>query len=143
MNHYIVSTKCGHVGRKNFIVIDFAIKAESKSDAARIARSLPRVKRHHKDAILDVQSVDINQWREAKYKNLKDPYLSSHSKQEQLATCLDIEDRVIESTSSLELEKPSIKANYVYKAKKNRYEKNKANYLIKEFYQSPEYHAGA
>ncbi len=55
MRYFIVTAKCGHVGRDNYIPIDFAVKAESASKAASYARDLPRVKHDHKDAILSVQ----------------------------------------------------------------------------------------
>ena len=54
---YIVSTKCGHVGNNKYIVIDFAVSAKSAKEAAGIARNIPRVKHHWKNAIEEVREV--------------------------------------------------------------------------------------
>jgi hypothetical protein len=55
--HFIVTAKCGHVRRANFIAIDFPVVASNGKEAAAIARQLPRVKHDHKDAILGVREV--------------------------------------------------------------------------------------
>ena len=44
---FAVICKCGHVGRNNYILITFPVIANSKKEAARIARSIPRCKHHH------------------------------------------------------------------------------------------------
>ena len=51
MEFYLVTTKCGHVGKGHYVPITFPIKAENGKEAAKIARMLPRVKHHHWDAI--------------------------------------------------------------------------------------------
>ena len=81
--YFMVIAKCGHVGKKNYVPIKFAIVAESGKEAARKARELPRVKRDHKDAILDVKCISFEEYLEVKESNDKDPYLKCHSKQEQ------------------------------------------------------------
>ena len=58
MRYFNVTAKCGHVGRGYYIPITFAVKAESAAEAASVARDLPRVKHHHKDAILSVKEVN-------------------------------------------------------------------------------------
>ena len=81
--YFMVIAKCGHVGRKNYIPIKFAVVAESGKDAAKKVRQFPRVKHNHKDAILDVRCITLEEFLEIKEINDKDPYLKCHSKQEQ------------------------------------------------------------
>ena len=38
MKYYIVTAKCGHVGRDYYIPIDFPIRAESRTEAAKVAQ---------------------------------------------------------------------------------------------------------
>ena len=52
MKLFEVEAKCGHVGRKYFTLKVFPVKANSRKEAAAIVRNIPRVKHHHKDAIL-------------------------------------------------------------------------------------------
>lgn len=94
MNFYVVRAKCGHVGRGYYIPIDFSVKANSKSEAAKIVRNFPRVKHHHKDAILLCQEITETEYNELKNKNRNDHYLSCHSSTEQKRMC-DLEDRVV------------------------------------------------
>ena len=52
-----VTAVCGHVGRKNGLLKDFALNTNSAEDAAKIARGLPRVKHHNKKAIRQVVEI--------------------------------------------------------------------------------------
>ena len=79
----MVIAKCGHVGRKNYIPVKFAVVAESGKEAAKKVRQFPRVKHDHKDAILDVRCIKLEEFLEIKEINENDPYLKCHSKQEQ------------------------------------------------------------
>ncbi|GHU60840.1 hypothetical protein FACS189445_1370 [Spirochaetia bacterium] len=54
---YSVRCKCGHVGRGNYIPLDFPIYAESATAAAAIARNKGGVKHHHQDAILAIEEI--------------------------------------------------------------------------------------
>ena len=81
--YYMVIAKCGHVGRKNYIPIKFAVVAESGKEAAKKVRQFPRVKHDHKDAILDVRCITLEEFLEIKEINDNDPYLKCHSRQEQ------------------------------------------------------------
>ena len=94
MKYYVVTAKCGHVGRDYYIPIDFPIRAESRTEAAKIARGLPRVKHHHKDAILDCREVSFEEYKAVHEKNKTDTYLLCHSSSEQKLLC-NIEDRII------------------------------------------------
>lgn len=86
--------KCGHVGREKYIPIPFPIKAESRKDAAKIARDMPRVKHDHKDAILNVIKIDLRRYNELKRANNQDNYLHCQNIQDQ--NLIDISDRLIE-----------------------------------------------
>ena len=94
-NYYAVEAKCGHVGRTNCIIITFPVCAESKKDAASIARNFPRVKRDHKDAIVNVTPIDYEEYMRIVAVNDNDPYLHCKSSQEQNSTCSDLEDRIM------------------------------------------------
>ena len=81
--YFMVIAKCGHVGKKNYIPIKFAVVAESGKEAAKKVRQFPRVKHNHKDAILDVRCITLEEFLEIKEINDNDPYLKCHSRQEQ------------------------------------------------------------
>lgn len=57
MNYYKVAAKCGHVGKRHFIIKDFYVKAEDGKEAARKARFFPRVKHDWRDAIISVELI--------------------------------------------------------------------------------------
>ncbi len=90
-----VTAVCGHVGRKNGLLKDFAINTNSAEDAAKIARDLPRVKHHNKKAIRQVVEITREEYFELLDKNRKDPYFSCTSIQDQNKTCEDIRLSVI------------------------------------------------
>ena len=81
--YFMVIAKCGHVGKKNYIPVKFAVIAESGKEAAKKVRQFPRVKHDHKDAILDVRCITLEEFLEIKEINDNDPYLKCHSRQEQ------------------------------------------------------------
>lgn len=92
--YYAVETKCGHVRRSNFIRITYAVKATSKSEAASIARFIPRVKHDKKDAIFSVREISYEEYIDICQTNNKDPYLNVHSKQDQNLYCVGLENRI-------------------------------------------------
>ena len=94
--YYLVSCKCGHVGRDKYIPIDFAVIAENGEEAAYIARYIPRVKHDHKDAILDCRRVDYESYVKQVAINNVDPYLLCKSKHEQKAIMSQIKSRLVE-----------------------------------------------
>lgn len=93
--YYSVTAKCGHVGKRYFIPIEFAIRAESAKEAARIAREMPRVKHDHKDAIQSVLEITWEEYITLRQQNDADPYLQCKSVQEQ-RMIETIYDRVVE-----------------------------------------------
>ena len=92
-NYYKVICKCGHVGRKHYVPIQFAIIAENGKEAAKIGRNLPRVKHQHKDAVLNVIKINYEDYLELKEINNNDPYLKCKNKQQQNDTC-DLTNRI-------------------------------------------------
>lgn len=93
--YYSVTAKCGHVGKRYFIPIEFAIRAESAKEAARIARDMPRVKHNHKDAIQSVREISREEYIALRQRNDSDPYLNCKSIQEQRLN-ESIYDRLVE-----------------------------------------------
>ena len=93
--YWAVQAKCGHVGRKHFIPVVFALRSFSDSarDAAEIARWLPRVKHRQKDAIMNVKPLSFEDYRNLKNQNNQDPFL--HCKNVQELRCIyDLELRI-------------------------------------------------
>ena len=83
MAWFAVTARCGHVGRKNYARKTFAIEADSGKTAAKVVRGLPRVKHHHRYAIIDVEKVNYERYLEIIEANNADPYFHCHSVQEQ------------------------------------------------------------
>ena len=81
--YFKVEAKCGHVGHGKCIWITFATTGENGKEAARKVRDFKRVKHDHKDAILDVRCITLEEFLEIKEINDNDPYLKCHSRQEQ------------------------------------------------------------
>ena len=82
-NYYEVIAKCGHVGKKHYVPVKFAVIAENGKEAAKMVRDFPRVKHNHKDAILKVSKISYERFEELTEINRNDPYLKCHSRQEQ------------------------------------------------------------
>ena len=80
---YIVTAKCGHVGRMYYIPIDFPIVATSKKEASKITRQIGRVKHDHGDAILNCRAVSDVEFNKQIEINKKDIYLALKSKHDQ------------------------------------------------------------
>lgn len=85
MKLYEVVAKCGHVGRKNYVLKSFPVKAENGREAAKITRYFPRVKHHHKDAIREVIEIDEIRFCELLNNNNEDPYFHCNCVQDQRA----------------------------------------------------------
>lgn len=98
VNYYKIVAKCGHVGRKQYIPIQFAVKAINGREAAKIVRQFPRVKRNHKDAILKCNLIDYSEYIVILTSNQNDPYLNVKSKQAQNAIC-DLSERLVQEPS--------------------------------------------
>ena len=84
MKYYEVSAKCGHVGRNNYIIKKFYVKAETGEDAAEIVRNKPRVKHHRKDVIIDTKKITEEDYLQGLKEMNEDKYFQVQSKQEQI-----------------------------------------------------------
>lgn len=124
-NFYIVKTKCGHVGKDKFILKDFPVKAFSKKEAARIARYIPRVKHHWKDAIVSVEQVCDIEYESLRKKNSNDPFLCATNIQEQRIYCYNLD--IIDQTNINE-NKRTKRASVYYRLKKMRIIEESYNY---------------
>ncbi|MDX9691472.1 MAG: leucine-rich repeat domain-containing protein [Acholeplasmataceae bacterium] len=93
--YYIVKAKCGHVGRQHYIPICFPVRATCKKEAASIILQKSRVKRNHKDAILDVRKVNQHDYLEQVEINAGDMYLNVKSRHDQDRIMTDIEGRLV------------------------------------------------
>ncbi|MCL2111937.1 MAG: hypothetical protein FWH32_06805 [Clostridiales bacterium] len=82
MKYYLVKAKCGHVGRKNYIPVTFAVVAMSRKEAAATAREIPRVKHDHHNAIFEVTQVSHEEYVCQKNTNSFDPYLWIRNRKE-------------------------------------------------------------
>ena len=89
-----VCAKCGHVGRGKYVDKIFAVVAVDAKTAAKIARNIPRVKHHHKDAIRYVIEIDQERYMEIRWMNMADPYMNCSSKREQKELCGDYIDHI-------------------------------------------------
>lgn len=117
--YFMVIAKCGHVGRKNYIPVKFAVVAESGKEAAKKVRQFPRVKHDHKDAILDVRCITLEEFLEIKDINDNDPYLKCHSRQEQ-NLIINLEERMVADLHNVKqaFDKQARKDRVAYKLRK-------------------------
>ena len=121
---YRVSAKCGHVGKSNYILKDFYVKAISGKDAARKIRNAPRVKHHHKDAIRFVEKIDYNEYINGVIQMHNDWYFHVHNSSDQkrmVSGLMLYKEEIIEE---------KITKNIEYKLKKNKIKEMEARKLI-------------
>lgn len=120
-NYYEVIAKCGHVGKKHYVPVKFAVIAEDGKEAAKMVRDFPRVKHDHKDAILNVNKIDYERFQEIVEMNHNDPYLKCLSRQEQ--NLIDnLEERLEDDLHSqkVKYDKQSRLDRVAYKIKKTK-----------------------
>jgi|GEM_PF-2301103 len=114
--YFTVTCKCGHVSRKKYIPITFAIVAKNRKEAAAIARNLPRVKHNHKYAILQNKEIAYTEYLEIKENNKHDPYLNVNSSYEQKEIRKYLQDRLLPEISD------NVHHNKRKKTKKKHYD---------------------
>ena len=137
MEFYLVTTKCGHVGKTSYMPITFPVKAENGREAAKIARGYPRVKRNHWDAILECRKVGEETYQMQILINNNDPYLHATSKQEQDAMVADIAGRIKYDNHQDEINRLSRRSS-----KPNlKFQKQKYNYSCYDYDYEYEYGA--
>ena len=82
MRFYLVTAKCGHVGRGMYIDVDFPVCAENGSDAAQQILKRSKVKKQLKNAITAVIEISEIEYNNYKEENIYSNYLKSHYKRE-------------------------------------------------------------
>ena len=120
MKYYIVKAKCGHVGRNNYIEIEYPVVAHNGKEAALKVRYFPRVKHDRKDAIISVKEISYDDYLIQTYVNRYDNYLYCSSRQEQYRCCDDIEDRTMKENQD-EYDYEETRKSKMSKLAKNRY----------------------
>lgn len=81
--YYLVTAKCGHLGRSNYIPISFPVRSLNMKEASNIARMIPRVKKHHIDVILGIEQVSYERFQKQILINNEDPYLQLTNSRDQ------------------------------------------------------------
>ncbi|MFW5838544.1 MAG: leucine-rich repeat domain-containing protein [Bacillota bacterium] len=81
--YFAVTCKCGHVRKGYYIPITFPIIAKNRKAAARLARQKPRVKHHHKYAILRNEEIPYTVYKQLQEANKNDNYLNVKSTHQQ------------------------------------------------------------
>ena len=84
MNYYLVTAKCGHIGRGKYLEVAIPIVAESKHDAAQKCLLRPKVKRHLKNAISHVCETTKDEFAKSLFDFKNNPYVKAHTKKEVL-----------------------------------------------------------
>ena len=135
MNRYFaVEAKCGHVGKGKCIFIWFAVKAEDAKEAAKKARTLKRVKHHHKNAIRRVQEISFGDYAQLLFFNGNDEYLQCKNIQQQRMLD-DLEERIETDEYALSLrERKSPNRDTAYLLKKFKIQTMDALHRIREVY---------
>ena len=77
IKYFQVTAKCGHVGKGNYFPVNFAVRADSASEAAQLAKRFPRVKKHLKDAILASVEISEEEYQALLDANRNNPYLKA------------------------------------------------------------------
>lgn len=98
MKYYEVTVKFGHVGKNKYYKGNIYIKAENGKEAASKARSCPRVKHDHKDAILSVTELDYETFKKLWKHNEEISYFSCYNVQEQRDCLCEIQDKIFQET---------------------------------------------
>lgn len=92
MNYYLVVAKCGHVGKKKYVDIDFPVCAESGSEAAQTVLKRSKVKKHLKNAITSVSRITEEEYKAYIKDDKYGEYLSAHFSREYYSLDLDIKN---------------------------------------------------
>ena len=92
--YYKVTCKGGHVTRRYYIPIDIYVAATSRAEAAAIARTCPRVKHDHIDAVIDAVEIDRDSYIAGMRAHQHDPYYRAACRQDQ--RMVDLAERIVE-----------------------------------------------
>ena len=117
--YFQVVAKCGHVGRKNYIEVAFAVVAEDIHEATTLARYIPRVKHHRKDAISSATEITYEEYLLLRSENDLNPFLKCTSSQEQQLIIDDIAPYIQEIVDPV-YEKKSKREGAKYRRQKEK-----------------------
>lgn len=107
MKYYKIEARCGHVGRNNYIIKSFFLRAEDGKEAALKARKMPRVKHHHKYAIVSVNEIEYDEYLNGLNEISNDSYFLAHNSSEQRAICNFAEGEIIKENQVAQFTKPT------------------------------------
>lgn len=124
--YYEATLKGGHVRRSNYIIFWHYVIADSKKEVAEICKTLPRVKKDHKDYILELKEITFEEYMEGRKRELYDPYLKCMNKQQQEAIYELIKNRIVIDSHYFET-MPKEKKRFYNKTVKKQ--KNKKSYM--------------
>lgn len=82
MAFYLVTAKCGHVGKGKYYEVEFPISAQTKHEAAQLCLLKAKVKKHLKNAISSVIEISFEEFSDYREKIRNNPYIKSHTKRE-------------------------------------------------------------
>lgn len=82
MRYYLVTAKCGHVGKGKYYEVQFPIRSESKSEAAQYCLTKPKVKKQLHNAISSVEEITYEEYIEKAIALKEDLYIKAHTKRE-------------------------------------------------------------
>jgi len=80
--YFIVTAKCGHVGKGKYIEVEFPTISTSKMEAAQAVLKAGKVKKHLKNAISSVCEINEDEYLEVKESFDNNKYIHSHYKKE-------------------------------------------------------------
>lgn len=98
MRYFLVTAKCGHVGNDKYYEGIFPVISTSAKEAARKAKSYPRVKTDHKDVILKVEEIHEEEYHYYLELYNEQVYFTCSSKKEQKEHWAEIEPYVKNET---------------------------------------------
>lgn len=83
-NFYLVSAKCGHVGRGKYYEVNFPVYADDKCAAAQYVLKRSKVKKHLKNAISNVCDISYKEYLQCLEDEKYVKFISAHTKKELL-----------------------------------------------------------
>ncbi|MFW6319895.1 MAG: hypothetical protein ACOC1L_06875, partial [Bacillota bacterium] len=125
-----VTCKCGHVRKGFYIPITFPIIAKNRKAAAQIARKMPRVKHHHKHAILRNKEIPYTVYKLLREKNKNDPYLNVKSTYQQKRFMDEIKARRVKEPRKKPQQHDSLSKKTMYKNKERIRKPKRYDYRI-------------
>lgn len=94
MKYYRVEAMCGHVGRRHYLAVSFAVKAANAHEATAKVRCFPRVKHDKSEAILSCVEISLKDYKAVRDANFRNPFLQCHSRRD-LAAISGLMDSVL------------------------------------------------